>query len=357
MSPMPLLADDLTGALDSGCAFARPDAPLAVHLDLPRRRTHGAFVVPTREATPEIARHLSLQALDRLPAAGPVFKKIDSLLRGPWAVEVAAAMTSGRFRRCILAPAFPAQGRITAGGRQWLRDGGGSTTAVPRPLLEAFPMGGPAAAGWTVGALPPSAPILVADAATDADLARIVAAGRDLEGPVLWCGTGGLARALAGPPVRTTTVSAPLLGLVGTAHPTTVAQFDRLDAAARVVVRPDDDAAVARIAAAQAAAGGAVVAFAIDDPSRAAACIDAGLERLLSLLPAPATLFVTGGETLLGIARLLGAERLEVSAECEPGVPWSRFGGGRWDGVRVLSKSGAFGAPDLLQRLVAAARA
>jgi uncharacterized protein YgbK (DUF1537 family) len=35
-----------------------------------------------------------------------------------------------------------------------------------------------------------------------------------------------------------------------------------------------------------------------------------------------------------------------------PGVPVSRIGGGLWDGVRLISRSGAFGAPDFLARLL-----
>jgi D-threonate/D-erythronate kinase len=40
-----------------------------------------------------------------------------------------------------------------------------------------------------------------------------------------------------------------------------------------------------------------------------------------------------------------------------PGVPRSIMRGGRWDGVTIVSKSGAFGGPDLFQQLVAASAA
>ena len=62
----------------------------------------------------------------------------------------------------------------------------------------------------------------------------------------------------------------------------------------------------------------------------------------------PRCLIVTGGATLFRLVRALG-ERLLVG-ELMPGIAVSRPEGGRWPSATVLSKSGAFGAPDLLVR-------
>jgi uncharacterized protein YgbK (DUF1537 family) len=61
---------------------------------------------------------------------------------------------------------------------------------------------------------------------------------------------------------------------------------------------------------------------------------------------------VAGGETLRGLCTAIGTEHLMVESEIEPGLPVSRMVGGLWDGLTVASKSGAFGAPDLLARLL-----
>ena len=53
----------------------------------------------------------------------------------------------------------------------------------------------------------------------------------------------------------------------------------------------------------------------------------------------------------------LGAEALLVTGELGPGVPCSRIEGGRWAGATVISKSGAFGAPELLISVVESAMA
>ena len=63
------------------------------------------------------------------------------------------------------------------------------------------------------------------DAETDADLDAIVAEGRRLTGRVLWCGTGGLAGALAGHgTVPRPVLPLPLLALIGSDHPVSRAQ-------------------------------------------------------------------------------------------------------------------------------------
>jgi D-threonate/D-erythronate kinase len=52
---------------------------------------------------------------------------------------------------------------------------------------------------------------------------------------------------------------------------------------------------------------------------------------------------------------VLRARALLVDGEPLPGVPRSALEGGLWDGAAVISKSGAFGDPSLLIRLVESA--
>ena len=80
--------------------------------------------------------------------------------------------------------------------------------------------------------------------------------------------------------------------------------------------------------------------------------IAAAFAALLTFLDRPGTLFVAGGETMRQVCDCLGAERLDVDGEIVPGVPASILCGGRWDGLRVISKSGAFGDAGLLLRLL-----
>jgi uncharacterized protein YgbK (DUF1537 family) len=331
-----LLADDLSGALDSAAPFAAGGAPVPVAWD-ERAIPPGddlALDSETRDATAGEAAARVAALAPFLSDGAPAFKKIDSCLRGQPAAEIAAVVRGGRFRTTVIAPAHPRQGRITRDGRQLLRCGHGW-----RPLAVDLPAE-LAAQGLAVvrRTLPDAAGAFLCDATTPRDLDRVAAAGRALPGPVLWCGSGGLARALAGatPAIAAAAVvRPPALILVGSAHPVTAAQLALLPAPAPDRLRierlglPDGTApAVARAALARLVQG-------------------------LAAAPGPATLVVAGGETLLRLCRALGTVRLEVEGEVEPGVAVSRMVGGRWPGTAVISKSGGFGDVRCLARLVA----
>lgn len=350
-----LIADDLTGALDTAAQFALA-APVPVYWGslpdhLPDRV---AIDSGTREGDAEAA-HAKVRALAAaLPAVpGAVrYAKLDSLLRGHAAAEIAAWIDAVRPAHCIVAPAFPFYGRATRGGRQGVLTGE-TWTPVACDLAADLAARGLAPTLRRPGdALPEG--VSLWDADTDADLAAIAAAGRAAAGPVLWCGTGGLAAALAGvaPPGGDTfpppDLPRPLLGLFGTHHPATLAQLAPLP-----TLSADDRPA---IRAALARDGVALVTSGLPeglDAAAAAAEIAARFGDLALALRRPASLIVSGGETLRALCERLGAERLDLTGQIVLGVPASVLRGGPWDGVRVLSKSGAFGKPPLLGRLLA----
>lgn len=351
-----ILADDLTGALDSAAAFATPRAPIPVlWRAAPGLPAIAAIDAGTRELGAASAVSRQDGFADWLLGGAPAFKKIDSLLRGNWAEEIAALSARAAGWRVVVAPAFPFHGRVTRGGRQWTLDAG-----------EA--LGGDIAAVLREAGFSAAAALRVYDAQSDADLDRVVAQETSRGGPVLWVGTGGLAAALArarpasatgmGAPVASRHVSAPLLALIGSHHPVTRTQIDRAVADdpgrhVRLSANPADlDAVLERLARGLSCL--VTVAFEGARPD-AARVIAERFARLLARCPPPGTLFVAGGETLRDAADAIGAEALAVEGAREPGLAVSRLRGGRFDGVRVLSKSGAFGAPDLLRGLVDAA--
>jgi uncharacterized protein YgbK (DUF1537 family) len=321
MAHLRLLADDLTGALDSAARFLPLTGPVAVTWQ--GRAIEGSVAIDsgTRDLPAEAARARIERLAPLLDGGAPAFKKIDSLLRGHVAMELAACMR--RFDHCVLAPAFPFQGRITRDGRQlaltgdaW-RDTGVDLQGELRALCVEAQM---------------------RDAETDADLDAIVAEGRCLTGRVLWCGTGGLAGALAGHgTVPRPGLSLPLLALIGSDHPASRAQVAAVPAdLLPAVVVCDLPAGTDRLTARER----------IGETFRA----------LLDRVWRPGTLFVTGGATLRDLCDALGVGRLEVDGELEPGVPTSLLRGGDWDGQRLVSKSGAFGDTGFLQRLLGEAR-
>jgi uncharacterized protein YgbK (DUF1537 family) len=64
-------------------------------------------------------------------------------------------------------------------------------------------------------------------------------------------------------------------------------------------------------------------------------------------------LVVTGGDTLAAVLRALAARGVDLEEEIAPGVPAGRLFGGPWAGLRIVSKAGGFGPPDLLLEIVA----
>ncbi len=358
-----LLADDLTGALDSAIQFL----PLAGRLpvmwseDTPLPAEDSlALDAGTRELSPAEVEARTRRLAYRMRDADLGYLKLDSLLRGCPAEAIRACREAGGFDHAIIAPAFPAQSRITRGGRQMWRPAGEGAFQIVGPELASLL----ATQGCAVSVMPPGAAaphgVSLWNAETGEDLSRVVSAGRALPGRVLWCGTAGLAASLAGsPPPVEHGIRSPLLALFGTDHPVSLGQLRNAaswhlplgDAGPElreaIVRRLEHDRALIITASLPPQIG----------RGAAAERISALFGEILKNLGAPGTLFVCGGETLRSVCSFLGARALEATAEFAPGIPRSRLLGGAWDGVEVISKSGAFGAPDLLAEIITLSRA
>ena len=357
-----LLADDLTGALDTSAQFAVHCGALPVGWDDPSAaRDRDSRVVDTgcRELSPGEARSRFAELIDVLAPAADCLAllKLDSLLRGYAGHEIADCADRWPERSIVVAPAFPAQQRVTRRGRQYWFDGR-QFTAIGEDLCATLAARGVAFELRRPGASIPAG-VSIFDAETDADLAMIVAAARP-DGPQpLWCGSAGLGYALAqgsGPASRgqAEPIEQPLLGLFGTDHPVTRQQLSAVSQHV-FAVQPAEPKAATAIAEAMRSRGAAFVTFALPaGVTRAGArdAIDTTMADVLPRLPRPQTLIVSGGETLRTVCSILGADHLVVDGQIAPGIPSSRIRGGAWDGVRVISKSGAFGASDLLRTLV-----
>lgn len=352
-----LIADDLTGALDSAAELTGLCGAVPLRwIDGGAMTGSLAIDAGTREASRDVAIARLRALAPALRGADIAFKKIDSLLRGHVAAELRACMESGGWPRVVMAPAFPAQGRTTRGGRVLVRQADRALAELVPDLSALL-----AAEGLHPRRGDPSSPlppgVSIFDAEDDADLARLVALGRAAAGPVLWCGSGGLARALAGPVLAaaTTALRGPVLGLFGSDQAATALQLAACGDFA-IAIESGDDAAASRVARMMEAVGVALVSVALRDGlgrDAAAQRIAAAMAGLTQRLPRPGTLIAAGGETLRAICDALGARGLDAVGIVQPGVPRSVLRGGAWDGVPVVSKSGAFGGNTLLRDLLA----
>ena len=368
MTVVRMLADDLTGALDTICPFATVSEPIPVFWQggaLPPISGSYAIDTETREVSARNAVGTIAGLTPVLHVADVAVKKLDSLLRGHTAAEIAACLDTGTFASTVVAPAFPSQGRITRNGRQYvLQDAGRDPLELACDLHAELSALGHVARHAKRSDDVAGSGIFVCDAETDEDLDNVVAAGRGLTTPILWCGSAGLTRALSGRRLNKPRQmpSSRVLIIVGSDHPSSAAQTDtlaKLHPELITIIDPasqDDIGASIKFVARRLDQGRpSALAFRFaTHTSRAAAsqAVSATLAVAVKLLPCPETILVAGGDTLFRFVSAAGAESLAVSGELVPGIPVSKLKGGNWDALTVVSKSGAFGNADLLCTLL-----
>lgn len=383
-----VLADDLTGACDTGVQFARAGHRTEVGFGLPAQLpASGALAIDTntRILPSGLAHQRVLTAARAVRSARLVYKKLDSTLRGNIAAELAAALEGSGRTHGVFAPAFPEYGRTTRGGMQFVDDVPVHHTAFahdPRnPVVECHIPTLLTAGGLTGIAMLTREDLLnparaeqiirthtwtVADIETGSDLDALVRAVPD-PGSVLWGGSTGLARALgaAFPAPQTSTPAAEpsarqVLIVVGSVNAVSRVQLAHLLDAGAVSVTLDTtlelDEAVAQTVfeVSEALAGGASVALSSTLPAQSvqdeqAAKIATALAVVVQTLTRTSrvdALVLTGGDTAVHIAEQLGATGLTLEREVEPGIPVGHLIGPL--PLPVVTKAGGFGSPHAL---------
>lgn len=388
MSPViALLADDLTGAGDTGARFLR--GGWSTELRLADAAASTAEVVaqstdsralPEREAASVVADRTRAM---RAAGVRHLYKKIDSTLRGPLRAEIEAARTAwSQDAVAVVCPAFPSAGRTVRGGAL-LVDGAavaetefGSDPVTPvreshlPTLLEAPGVrleGDPARDAAVLAA---AAPRVVVDAADEEELERIAAAIAHMGPAAIPVGSAGL----AGPMARAWAAqarAAAALVVVTSLHRATRRQVEALTARRpAAVLRPEpeelrDETAWSRWCAAAhdrfAAAEELLVLLAPE--GRTSGLGPAEVARRFGVLAAdlagghPVAGFVaTGGDGARALVAALGATGLALAGEIAPGVPVGTLTGGPAQGRPVVTKAGGFGDTDILIRAVTAVR-
>jgi uncharacterized protein YgbK (DUF1537 family) len=119
-----VIADDLTGANDTGVHFLTRERPVTVVVDSTgTTETPAAETVVintnTRFATASDAYRTVRDSITRYLAMKPdeICKKVDSTLRGNVGAEIDAVLDAGAFRVACVAPATPRNGRTVSEGR------------------------------------------------------------------------------------------------------------------------------------------------------------------------------------------------------------------------------------------------
>lgn len=332
-----IIADDLTGALDSAAPFAGRGLhtevallPEAIDDALKQGPAVLAVNLGSRELPATAATVLATTALASLPKGWRVFKKIDSRLKG----NIAAELDAMDFRRCLVAPAIPEFARIVKGGHI-------QGFGVDQPIRIADKLGSHVDR------------CRIPDTTSQAELARALDAAF-VDGTDLLIGARGLAEALADKlrgaeeaRLATTPVGKAIF-VIGSRDPITLAQIEHL----RAEIAPDYIPAPNGVAVHSTAGSGDITLVQAVPDHHAASPADVSANLAKSVLPlladARSTLLLSGGATAEAVLKQLGISRLRLLGECVPGL------GLAYAGERcIITKSGGFGTPETLTDIAA----
>jgi D-threonate/D-erythronate kinase len=341
-----IIADDLTGALDTGTPFVEAGLKVAVAIEAEAleealSREPDVVVVntasralPVGEAAERIATAFAAFGSARPPI---LIKKIDSRLKGNVAVEsIALASAAGR-DNIIVAPAIPDQQRFTVDGAVT-----GRGVETPLPIRPIFPSS--------------SFSIDVCDAFSDSELDDLVR--RTDWTMVIAVGARGLGSAFARSLTKSASVpsvfspSAKTLFAFGSRDPITTAQIEQLYDKCQIASIADAPAGslppgiITRLPAVARCCGNQTA-----DPEAVAAAFAEGIRETVERMR-PDVIMMGGGDTALAILKEIGATVLMPNGEIEAGIPWFQIEDARGRTIRCAVKSGGFGNINSLLKLV-----
>jgi len=376
-----IVADDLTGAMDSAGPFASLGIEtwvVAVPMRCNPASLKSARVVSVNTDTRhlpgpqaavrvrEIVRHLGVGSFDI------VVKKIDSTLRGNVVAETEALLDVSGRREAVVAAAFPAQGRTVRGGIVHVDGKPLAQTAFVKDALSSPPLAplqqvfAEAKPGLRVRAVVPSdafgdgTDIWIADSEFDADLARIVETLESRMNSVLMVGSAGLTHALAqvcfeGHPAPSGRqhVTGTIVFAVGSRAQRSAEQVEALAAepGTKVLRVPNGRLQCTEIPLAR----NLVLKATADDAGREgdAGRVAADMARHAIGLAHRAqaqALVATGGDTAIAILTASDNPALQVLGDLMPGIPYARI---RLQGspIWLVTKAGGFGGRDTFREI------
>jgi D-threonate/D-erythronate kinase len=393
-----IIADDLTGAMDSSGYFAVRGFSTVVILGRNPSPIEEVVVISTdsRGDSPSKASKKLRQVTAELKE-GIVYKKIDSTLRGNIGSELAAAMEGLGSDRVIVAPAFPAVGRTTINGLLLVNGTPVSETQLAHdpisPVTESHIArlleqsighkvgmvsldsinAGPESVYQAIASREER--ILVCDATKQSHLHNIACASALAGRHWLLCGSAGLARELtiflgkksvstAGK--KSANFSGPALLAVSSRHQVSAIQLNRahnelgiplleLKIGAPANSRRNTTELERIILEASALLRQEKTVAITSTFSRYMPALKRLMAGILAELVADilcrqdiAGLFLCGGDTASEVCRRLDLESIYVKGEIEPGVPAGYFVDNHGRHIRVVTKAGGFGREDAI---------
>ena len=416
MTRYAVIADDLTGAGDTGVQFSKAGLSTRILLEnWQDSALEGALVVvaqtDSRAMRPEDAYRTVSDTAKRLAAAGvkPLYKKVDSTLRGQIGHEIDAMMDVWNIPLALLCPAFPANGRTLVGG--YLLVNGELVSRTPIGVDPVSPVRqshiptlldgqskrkvhsissrdldmGKEHLKELFDSFRKEGGIVVADATSNDDLALLEEALHEAEPDALYIGSAGLALPLASRMAKAVASGKPVLAVVGSVNPVTRGQLKLLQqegtglfliTARELLADEEEWKGILEKRAAE-------LAKRLKDGLDTAVATPGNREEVESLLAegkskglqtraltvriaerttkvahvaltaqgaekAVEGLILTGGDIAQAMLDHLGATGINLLSEVSPGIPLGTLEGAEAPGLKIITKAGGFGAPDAL---------
>lgn len=368
-----MTADDLTGALDSGVQFSKHNLRPVVVPSLPWNGNVpddcDAVIVctDTRHVPAEIARETVRSLFRAAKETGKFtcyFKKLDSTLRGNVGAEIAGMLEGTDFEKVNLLNAFPAAGRTTKGGMQYVNGIPLAETAFARDPFN--PIKSSSIAEIIAAQADITEKVTIHDAETDADVDKAVHE-MDKSG-TLSClsGCAGLADGIARlwhqkKPAKTIIAGNPVI-LCGSLNPAADIQLAYAEKEGHTVrelprafIDGDENSRAEEAALLLEISKSKTLIIRTPRPSGPVSNADgakvaAAMGRLfncLSVVGLSEPTLVIGGDTLSACIRSESGANLEPLGEPIPGTVISRC-----KNRLLLSRAGGFGAEDAITKVI-----
>ena len=392
-----IIADDFTGANDTGVQLCKHGIPVDVILDTAQIEANGnslsidseSRVVSGQEAYDRV--YAAVQQVQQTGGCRFLYKKVDSTLRGHLQEEIRAVVDSYAPELIIFAPAYPEQGRTVEAGRLCVHGTPLLDTEIARdprnPLQEDHVQRilstclQQRVCHYTLDAIEDDRLDFTGlaysfDTMEQAQLERIAEKAGQTGKKVLWIGSAGLAQGLLQIQLR----ELPAMAVIGSISSKTMDQLAYCRNRGLPVValdmralyeNQDGRTAIQKIVNFLQSGQSVVLTGAAcrqDYEDFAAYGREKGIstdelaeftkQTLSRMVPAilqetaVSGLFLTGGDTAIAVILQLGASGSHIEREIVPGFVQGRLLGGSQEGLPIVTKAGAFGTEEDIFRCI-----
>jgi len=404
-----VIADDLTGANDTGVQFSKRGLKTIVLTQIQALKDMSNQVdvivldTESRISPRSVAYEKAKEATTRLVEAKIpiIYKKIDSTLKGNIGAELDGVMDSTGTNIAIVTPAFPANRRVTVGGYQLVNQiplekteaSQDPVTPVRESHVPTLIAGQSKRKVEHVGlaavidastlrkelreCIRRGGEIIVVDSVTQDDLKRVARAVVDLGLQGLTCGPAGLAEEL--PEALGLISGMPVITVSGSISQATMRQIAYAEGSGCVVLEVDTSkildgersreirriieeteqmvskgydviisSARSKSSVLEDIRRGEILGMSSVDVSNLIEFALGEIASEVARIKRIAGLVLTGGTTAIRSLEMMGSHGTQVGDEVLPGVPSAVIVGGDSAGLRIVTKAGGFGDDDAI---------